>query len=115
MNSQQPNPSDPQMDPPMSQQEKMAMAQQEQERWASIAARPNLSPQAATVAMNAARSAAAEVRLRQKGLAWLGAQTDDQALAQVLGLNSSPQNQQNPSEDPIQNSSISPGTSGLKT
>lgn len=86
----------PQRDKPLSQQEKLAGAQAEADRWTRIAANPNLSPQAASVAQIAARSARAEVRLRQKGLAFLGEQTNDAALAQILGMNL-PQSQPTPS------------------
>jgi len=55
---------------PLSQQEKMVLAQQEVERYRGLAANPNLSPRAAAWALDMARSAQAEVSLRQKAIAW---------------------------------------------
>jgi hypothetical protein len=116
--SQQPS----QEQAPLSPQAKMQAAQADAEHWKAVASNPDLSPKAAAWALDLARSAQAEVRLRQKGLAWQAEQaqnpllqTDDQALAQILGLNSSPPNQQNPSPMGNQSSSTSPGTSASKT
>ena len=67
-NSKQPAPAKAQ--PNLEPEAKLTMAQNEAAMWSKVAASPNLSPQAASVAMNAARSAAAEVKLRQKALAY---------------------------------------------
>jgi len=46
----------------------LAKAQADADHWGAIAADPNLSPEAAAWAFNIARSARAEVALRQRGL-----------------------------------------------
>ena len=117
-NSQAPRqPQSQEQNPQPSPQEKLAAAQADAEKWRQVAANPDLSPQAAAVAQNAARSAAAEVRLRQKGLAYQAEQQDqtEAQLAQVLGLSDSPQGQPSPFTTPSPNLSISPGTSASKT
>ena len=45
----------------------LAKAQADADHWGAIAADPNLSPEAAAWAFNLARSARAEVALRQRG------------------------------------------------
>jgi len=90
---------------PLSQQEKMVLAQQEVERYQGLAANPNLSPRAAAWALDMARSAQASVRLRQKAIAWEAEQANpveqgnDAALAVILGLqpSNSPPDQPTPS------------------
>lgn len=85
---------------PPSSEEKLVAAQAEVEKWRRLAASPNLGPKAAAWVQDMVQSAQAEVRLRQKGLAYQNdpeRQTDDGALAQLLGLTSSPQDQPNPS------------------
>lgn len=108
---------------PLNPEQKLALAEQDRERWKAAAANPDLSPRAAGWALDLARSAGAEVRLRQKALAWQNQQDnpilqgDDAALAQTLQLplSSSPPSPQSPSEIPSPDSSISPATSGSKT
>jgi hypothetical protein len=58
----------PKPQPELSPQEKLAKAQADADHWGAIAANPNLSPEAAEWAFNIARSARAEVALRQRGL-----------------------------------------------
>lgn len=87
---------------PPSPQEKMAAAQADADKWTQVAANPNLSPRAAAWAQNMARSAKAEVQLRQKDLAYQGENppqesSGDPYLDRLLGLNSSPQGQPPPS------------------
>ena len=108
---------------PLSLEQKLAGAQQQAEHWAKLAAHPDLNPQQAAVALNAARSSRAAIKAGQKAQAWQSQQDnpllqgDDAALAQTLQLplNSSPPDQQNLSEEPNPDSSTSPGTSGSKT
>jgi hypothetical protein len=73
----------PQPQPELSPVEALAKALADADHWGAIAANPNLSPEAAAWAFNIARSARAEVALRQRGLqaqappqegaAWAGA------------------------------------------
>ena len=55
---------------PLSPQEKLANAQADYEKWSQVAAKPGLSPAAAAWALGAARSARAEMDLRQKAAAF---------------------------------------------
>ena len=119
MKSPQSSQQDQQPAPP-SPEQKLLAAQQDVQRWQQVAASPNLSPRAAAWALEQARSARAEVKLRQKAAAYQAQQEnpleqgDDAALAVVLGLplNGSPQSQPNPSPTGQQPPSTSPATSG---
>jgi hypothetical protein len=83
---------------PLTPPEKMARAKADAAKWHRIASSPNLSPRAAAWALDMARSAEAEVRLRRKGAVYRALhdpnppprgpmeQTDSEALAQILGL-----------------------------
>jgi hypothetical protein len=51
-------------------EEKRQQAQHYLDHWSKVAALPELSTKAAEWARNAARSAAAEVKLRERALAW---------------------------------------------
>lgn len=101
----QPKPDQSQEPPPPSLQDKLALAQQQAQRYQQAAASPNLSPQAAAVALNLARSHRAAARLFQSALTYQAQQEntveqgDDAALSVVLGLppSGSPQSQQSPS------------------
>ena len=66
MNSHPPTP----QGPPLSLPEKLAQAQADLAKWSRVAAHPNLSPEAAAWAKDAARSCAAVVSLYQKALDW---------------------------------------------
>jgi hypothetical protein len=114
---------DQSQEPPPSLPDKLALAQQQAERYQKAAASPNLSPQAAAVALNLARSHRAAARLFQNALAYQAQQEspveqgDDAALAITLGLplNNSPPDQPNPSTTNPPPPSISPGISGSRT
>lgn len=101
MNSPEQSPQEgSQEQPEPSQQEKLAAALAEQEKWEAVLAVPSLSSAAHQLAVEALRSVRAEVRLRRKGLAFLSDQTDDAALAQTLGLSNSPPDPATTSEPP---------------
>jgi hypothetical protein len=51
-------------------EEKLQQAQHDLDHWSKVAALPELSTNAAEWARNAARSAGAEVKLRERALAW---------------------------------------------
>jgi hypothetical protein len=107
MNSPPPSQDLNQPDQEPSLPEKLANAQAEQMKWSQVATNPNLSPEAALVARNAARSYAVAARLYQ------GAQkpAPDPYLETLLGLKSQPQDQQNSSPGQTDGSSTSPETS----
>ena len=64
LNAQQPQASS--LADPLSPQEKLAQATADHEKWSQVAAKPGLSPTAAAWAQAQARSAWAEMELRQK-------------------------------------------------
>ena len=114
----------PELPAPLNPEQKLALAQQDAEKFQALAGSPNLSPSAAAWALDMARSAKAEVALRQKAAAWEAEQQnpvtqgDDAALKVLLGLplNNSPQSQQSTIQpSPKATPSTSPETSGSKT
>ena len=60
----------PKPQPEPNAEQALAKAQADADHWGAIAANPNLSPEAAAWAFNIARSARAEVALRQKAVLW---------------------------------------------
>src|ERR1019366_4176074 len=109
-------------------EEKLAQAKADNAKWAAVAVNPKLSPQAAVVAANAARSSRAAMQAWQKALAYQqGAnQPEDQlpmpdygasdpALLAVLGLNLSPPGQPQSSVPRKASSSTKLGTSDSTT
>ena len=76
----------PQPQPELSPQEKLAKAQADADHWGAIAANPNLSPEAAAWAFNIARSARAEVALRQKAVLWARSQGQGDQMTMLRGL-----------------------------
>ena len=113
----------PEQPAPLNPEQKLALAQQDAEKFQALAGSPNLSPNAAAWALDMARSAKAEVALRQKAAAYQAEQQnpvtqgDDAALKVLLGLplNNSPQSQPSSSNQPKATPSTSPGTSGSRT
>ena len=101
-----------QAQPPMQEptpEQKAALAAQDYAKWRALAATPGLSPRTAAWAADAARSAKAELRLRQKAAAFQEGQdanpTQDPNITRLLGL------QPNDSTPSTAGSSTSPGTS----
>ena len=100
------SPQQDQPESPLTPEQKMALAQQDMVKWRAMAANPNMSPKAATWALEQVRSAQAEVRLRQKAAAYAAEQQnpveqgDDAALAAVLNLPPSNLLQDQPSPFP---------------
>jgi hypothetical protein len=85
--------------PELSPKQKLAKAQADADHWGAIAANPKLSPEAAAWAFNVARSARAEVALRQKGLQYQEAQLrPDPMLQSPLNLPSPTLSPQKPSD-----------------
>ena len=96
MKSQQPKPPEPSLE------EKQAQALADSQKWAELAAAPGLSPQAAVVAANAARSSQAAAKAwgkaaaHKQGKSVQGNQVtpdygeSDPALLVALGLSPSP-------------------------
>ena len=78
---------------PLSLAQKLAQAQSDQQKWLAVAGSPELAPQDAQAALEAARSSQAAARLYQKALTYQAPQTPDAALVQTLGLDNSPQGQ----------------------
>jgi hypothetical protein len=64
----------------------LAKAQANADHWGAIAADPNLSPEAAEWAFNLARSARAEVALRQKAVLWARSQGQGDQMTMLRGL-----------------------------
>ena len=84
-------------DQQLSPQERLDAATQDYQKWSAVASKPGLSPTAAAWASQAARSAKAEMNLRQKA----SEQQPDPAqadpnLAALLGMPPSPQGPSNP-------------------
>src|SRR5277367_2381436 len=79
-----------------------ALAQANADHWGAIAANPNLSPEAAEWAFNIARSARAEVALRQKAVLWARSQGqgDQMTMLQSLLNLGAPTPSPPPSSDP---------------
>ena len=119
MNSEQPQ--------PVSLEEKVAQAQRDLMKWSAVAADPTLSPQAAQVAANLARSSAAALKLGKKELLFQQGMAEDPespnpdygasdpALLMLLGLTPSPQNRTTSSPQSPPASSTRPGTFGSTT
>ena len=76
----------PKPQPELSPQEKLAKAQADADHWGKIAADPNLSPEAAAWAFNIARSARAEVALRQKAVLWARSQGQGDQMTMLRSL-----------------------------
>jgi hypothetical protein len=76
----------PKPQPEPSPQQKLAKAQADADHWGAIAANPNLSPEAAEWAFNLARSARAEVALRQKAALWARSQGQGDQMTMLRGL-----------------------------
>src|ERR1700756_4829532 len=77
--------SKPKQEPELSPEEKMQAAQADYQKWSKVAADPSLSPAAAAWALGVAKSAQAEIALRQKAAQHNG-QTPERNLAITLGL-----------------------------
>ena len=106
--SKKTKPSKPQQEVELTPEQKMQAAVADQAKWSRVAADPDLSPAAAAWAAGAARSAAAEVKLRQK------AQSPDQILDPNLAITLGqpwPPDQATSSGPKIPGSSIKPETS----
>ena|ERR1700677_2939495 len=76
----------PKPQPELSSQQKLAKAQADADHWGAIAANPNLSREAAEWAFNLARSARAEVALRQKAVLWARSQGQGDQMTMLRGL-----------------------------
>ena len=89
-----PKPKPPQ-DEEATPQEKLDAAASDLQKWTAVAAKPGLSAAAATWAAQAARSAQAELQLRQKSASQPpeGPPPDDPNLATLLGMPPSPPDQ----------------------
>lgn len=111
MKSPQPKPQPPTVE------EKLAGAQADAEKWATLAALPTLSPQAAAWSKDRATSAQAAAKLYQKALDYQKEQGppaeagQDPNLLRLLGLNSLPPGQPQGLPTPNQSSSTAPETS----
>src|ERR1700688_447812 len=77
-------PSKPQQEKPLALPEKLSQAQLDSQKWAKVAADPDLSPEAALAARNMQRSSQAALTLAQK--ASQQGPTPDPDLATTLGL-----------------------------
>src|ERR1700721_318797 len=90
-----PSKQQPQEQPP-SLQEKLDQTRMDQQYWAQVAAGPNLSPQAAAWARDAAQSKKAAADLYEKAMNFQAA-SEDPNLQTLLGTNPSLQTPQPPS------------------
>ena len=86
----------PQQDRSLTPEEKLEAATADAAKWSTVANKPGMSPQAAAWAAQAARSARAEMLLRQKAASPpedQGLPPDDPNLTALLGMSPSPPDQ----------------------
>ena len=114
--SKQPKAQADQAPPVLTPQQKLDLARAKVDHWQTVASDPDLSAPASAFALNLARSAQAEVNLRQKALlAPVEDPNSDPYLAKLLGMGNPPPNQPTPSNGTTSDSSTGPETSGSTT
>ena len=97
MKSPKPKPKSKPQDQTLTPEEKLEAATADAEKWSMVANKPGMSPQASAWAAQAARSAQAEMRLRQKAAGQQAENPDqppdDPNLTALLGTSPSPPDQ----------------------